>query len=80
MLDDHGKYITTQEFSKLTADNFDAGLKQANLTAKADAADFVEKTDLDNKLKKMNKKVTSNKTKHVLIQNELNDPQDKIQK
>ena len=53
MLDDHGKYITTQEFNKSTTDNFDAGLKkQANLTAKADIADFVEKTDLDNKFKK----------------------------
>ena len=70
MLDDHGKYITTQEFNKSTTDNFDAGLKkQANLTAKADFADFVEKSDLDNKLKKINKKFTSNKTKHVLIQN-----------
>ena len=69
MLDDHGKYITTQEFNKSTPDNFDAGLKkQANLTAKADFADFVEKSDLDNKLKKINKKFTSNKTKHVLIQ------------
>ena len=52
MLDDHGKYITIQELSKLTTGNFDAGLKQANLTAKADVADFVEKTDIDNKLKK----------------------------
>ena len=57
MLDDHGKYITIQEFSKLTTGNFDAGLKQANLTAKADVADFVEKTDIDNKLKKWIKKL-----------------------
>ena len=26
----HDKYITTQEFNKLTSDNFDARLKQAN--------------------------------------------------
>ena len=36
---DHAKYITTQEFIKLTAENFGARLKQANL---------VSKTDLDN--------------------------------
>ena len=30
-------------------------------------ADFVKKTDFDEKLKSYNKKVTSNKTKHVLI-------------
>ena len=29
---DHSKYITTQEFIKLTADNFIARLKQANLS------------------------------------------------
>ena len=31
---DHAKYITTQEFNKLTTDNFDARLKQANLASK----------------------------------------------
>ena len=30
---DHGKYITTQEFNKLTVDNFAARLKQANLAS-----------------------------------------------
>ena len=33
---DHDKYITTQEFNKLTADNFAARLVQANLATKAD--------------------------------------------
>ena len=37
----HDKYITTPEFNKLTAENFTARLKQANL---------VTKTDFDNKL------------------------------
>ena len=41
----HGKYITTPEFNKLTADNFPARLKQANLVAK---------TDFDNKLTSFN--------------------------
>ena len=51
---DHAKYITTQEFNKLTAKNFAARLKQANL---------MSKTDFDNKLISFNKTVTSNKTK-----------------
>ena len=29
--------------------------------------------DFDDKLKKLNKKVTSNKTKYVLVENELNE-------
>ena len=31
------------------------------------------KTDFDDNLKNLNKKVTSNKTKHVLVENELNE-------
>ena len=38
---DNSKYITTQEFNKLTADVFAARVKQA---------DLVNKTDFDNKL------------------------------
>ena len=33
---DHAKCITTQEFNKLTSDNFTARLKQANLVSKND--------------------------------------------
>ena len=40
---DHGIYITTQELNKLTADNFAARLKQANLASKNDIANFVKK-------------------------------------
>ena len=58
---DHDKYITTQEFNKLTSENLTARLKQANLASKGDIVNFVKKTDFDNKLKD----VTSNK-------NELN--------
>ena len=47
----HGKYIITQELNTLTADNFAAGLAQANLPTKADIADFAKKTYFDNKLK-----------------------------
>ena len=59
----HDRYITTPEFNKLTAENFAARLKQA---------DLVTKTDFDDKLKCLNRKINSNKTKHLLVQNELN--------
>ena len=56
------KYITIPEFNKLTTENFAARLAQANL---------VTKTDFDNKLSSLNRKITSNKTKHLLVENEL---------
>ena len=59
---DHDEYITTSEFNKLTTENFKARLAQENL---------VTKTDFDTKLKKLNKKINSNKTKHFLVENEL---------
>ena len=60
---DSSKYITTQEFNKLTAENFAAKLKQADLE---------NKTDFDNKLTSFNKRITSNKTKHLEISKKLN--------
>ena len=57
------KYITTPEFNKLSAENFTARLKQANL---------VNKTDFDNKLTNFNRGITSNKTKHLEVQKKLN--------
>ena len=59
----HDKYITTPEFKKLTAENFAARLKQANL---------VTKTDFDKKLTSFNRKITSNKTKYLEVQRKLN--------
>ena len=53
---DHAKYITTQTFNKLTSKHFTARLKLANLARKSDIANFVKKTNFDNKLKD----VTSN--------------------
>ena len=50
---DHDKYITTQEFNKLTAGDFTARLAQANLASKNDIANFVKKTDFDNKLRNL---------------------------
>ena len=59
---DHDKYITTLEFNKLTTENFKARLAQANL---------VTKTDFDDKLQNLNRKVTSYKTEHLIGENEL---------
>ena len=58
----HDKYITTPKFNKLTAENFAAKLAQA---------DLVTKTDFNNKLSSLNKNFTSNKTKHLIAENEL---------
>ena len=48
---DHDKYNSTPEVDKLTAQNFPAILKQTNLASKSDIANFVKKSDFDNKLK-----------------------------
>ena len=60
--DDHNKYITTPEFNTMTASIFNARLAQANV---------ITKTDFDAKLTGLNKNITSNKTKHLLVKNEL---------
>ena len=58
----HDKYITTPEFNKVTAESFAARLAQANL---------ITKTDFDAKLSRLNRKITSNKAKHLLVENQL---------
>ena len=57
---DCSKYITSPEFNNLTAEKFTAKLKQTNLATKGDIADFVNTTDFDDKLKKIDKKIISN--------------------
>ena len=69
---DHDRYITSLEFNKLIAENFAARLAQANLASKSHIANFLKMTKFDEKLKNLNKKVTSNKIKHLLVENELN--------
>ena len=59
----HDKYITIPEFNTLAADVFNARLAQANL---------IPKTDFEAKLSSLNRKITQNKTKHLLVENELN--------
>ena len=59
----HDKYFDTQEFNKLAADDFNARIAEAKL---------ITKTEFDAKLSSLNRKVTSNKTKHLVVENELN--------
>ena len=56
-------YITTPKFNKLATDVFNSRLAQANLKIK---------TDFDAKLSSLNRKITKNKSDHLLVQNELN--------
>ena len=58
----HDKYITTPEIDKLTAENFAARIAQANL---------VTKIGFDNKFSDLNRSITSNKIKHLVVENEL---------
>ena len=71
------KYITTQEFNRLSADNFIARLKQGNLASNID--NFIKKADFDNKLLSFNKSINLNKTKHALVENELNELSKKLE-
>ena len=63
------KYITTPKFDKLKAEIFTARFEQGSLATKADIADFIKNTDFDDKLENLNKKVTSNKPKHLRVEN-----------
>ena len=51
---------------------------QANLASKSDIAALVRKTEFDDKLKNLNKKVTSNKTKHVEAEKKITDLTNKV--
>ena len=63
-LTDHNydNYITTTEFNTLAACVFNARLARANL---------ITKTDFDAKLSSLNRKITPNKSKYLLVENEL---------
>ena len=63
----HDRYIATQGFNKLTTESFTARLAEANFVNINDIANFVKKTDFDDKLKN----VISN-------ENELNEPPSKV--
>ena len=58
----HDKYVATSEFNTLAADVFNARLAQAS---------SITKTDFDAKLSSLTRKITANKTKHFLNDNDL---------
>ena len=58
----HDKYITTPKFNTLAVDVFNAKLAEANL---------IRKTYFDAKLLGLNRKTTANKSKKLLVENEL---------
>ena len=62
LIDKPDKYITTPEFNALAANVFNARLAQANL---------ITKTDFDVKLSSLNRKITANRTKNLLVENEF---------
>ena len=55
-------------------------LARAKSVTKADISDFIKMKDFYNKLKSLNKKVTSNKAKHVEAENKVTDLTNKIGK
>ena len=59
----HDKYIDTSEFNTLATNVFNARLEQVNL---------ITKTDFDAKSSSLNREVPQNKSKHLLVENELN--------
>ena len=64
---DHSTYISSPEFNKLTAENFCCNI----ITSRNVIANLARKTDFDDKVKNLNKKITSNQTKHVLVKSEF---------
>ena len=58
----HDKYVATSAFNTLAANVFNTRLAQA---------DLITKTDFDAKLPSLNRKITANKTKHFLNDNDL---------
>ena len=74
----HNYYITTQEFSKLTSEEFASRLAQASFASKNDIAVLIKTTDFDDKLKTLSKKVTSNKARHIEVNTKLDDLEKKV--
>ena len=64
----------------MTEDNFAARLAQTKLATKDDIADFIKETDFDQKIKNINKEITSNKTKYVRVEKKLTELTNKVAK
>ena len=62
---DHEKHITTQEFNKLTSENFAARLAQANLASKNDIPIFEKKIGFNKELKRLNENQLNEQSKIV---------------
>ena len=60
---DHDEYITSPEFNTLAASTFNARL--------AAQTDLIRKPEFDAKLKDISDRIPKNKTKHLLVENEL---------
>ena len=58
----HDKYVASSELNTLVTNVFNARLARAHL---------ITKTDIDAKLTSLNKKITANKTKHFLNDNDM---------
>ena len=58
---------------KVNIRKFCCKVSQGNLTSKNDIAVLVKKIGFHKKLKNLNKNVTSNNTRHILVENELNE-------
>ena len=61
----HDKYVITPEINTSVADVFNARLPREKL---------ITRTNFDAKLSSFITKITSNKTKHLLVENELKKP------
>ena len=59
----HDKYITTPEFNTLSV---------SVLNTREAKANFITKTNFGAKLSSLSKTITSNKSKHLLVEKELN--------
>ena len=64
-------HINLTDHNKFTKEIVDAKIKQEKLATKDDVFDCVTESYSDNELKALNKKVPSNKTKYMLIQNKF---------
>ena len=64
-----GKYFTTADYNKFISNILDVKLKQKEL---------VNKSGIDKKLININKKITSNKTKHVEAEKKITNLTNKV--
>ena len=72
------KYFTSFDYNKFTNNILGAKIKGKKLVNESDIANFVKNTNSDDKLKNINVKVTSNRTKHVESENKLNELLEKV--